>query len=436
MSKLTLLLLSSIALLVIGGVSVAVGSTLLQTKSDSYYYIGEWKRSEDINKPGFIYWEPSQPNKQWIDLRSLGQAASQSPVGTVTCCLIAVSNTEIIDPQWILLGTSPDDLLPSGLARIETKLGLIPNSLTSTTVGDLMYELLVDTASPTQLRYPILPNKNQVFTLELDGKRMFNKPVDYQGTGWQKVRQTIQIEYTKLRTESLKNGDQLYLKWLEVQARIYRVPYTEFLGSNPDEGTVKPSTTISDDFDCSDADSPDCDLDWTELTGDWDIVSNELRYTGAGFADIRAESDLSSSDMISEFDCVALPLNKWCGVTARESSSTNTYYLAFNENQTNGIRMYYVISGSFTLIATQGGNNCAGDPCATQKVGIGVEGSTITGYIDDVDVVNTTNSTITSGLRCGLWGYDSEAHFDNFNCYDLGGGGSARRRLITGDDAS
>ena len=59
------------------------------------------------------------------------------------------------------------------------------------------------------------------------------------------------------------------------QAAKYRVSYKEFLGSQPDEGTIKPQTTQSENWNCSAADELDCVLQWTETLNDIDIFQSK-----------------------------------------------------------------------------------------------------------------------------------------------------------------
>ena len=117
-------------------------------------------------------------------------------------------------------------------------------------------------------------------------------------------------------------------RWRPLQANR-RGTNRILLGELVFEAPVAVGTTITETWNSADSDSPDADLDWTELRStDWDIVSNEITLkTTWTDSMLRAESDLASADHYAQARCEgnAQATTYW-GMAVRFLSSAVTAY--------------------------------------------------------------------------------------------------------------
>ena len=188
------------------------------------------------------------------------------------------------------------------------------------------------------------------------------------------------------------------------------------------QSVIAGGTTITEDWNCADADSPDCDLDWTEVSGDWDIVSNAIQLvSGAGNLFLRAESDLASDDHYAQVVFVTGPGTTNYGPVCRFAAAATTAYLGIH--RTAPWETFRVVTGSFTQIAT-GATPARADG---QTLKIQADGSSIQMFVNGSSVVGpSTDTNITGNTRCGLMGNTSSGaeNFDNFEAADLAAGGA------------
>jgi hypothetical protein len=172
-------------------------------------------------------------------------------------------------------------------------------------------------------------------------------------------------------------------------------------------------TSFSDNF--NRADSTDLGANWVEVSGDWSIVSNQLSPGAAGGTIIlRAAGAMAGNDHYVQVT-IAATTTASQGVWARGNSNISNGYLWRN----NGTSwdLFSVVGGSFTNIGTYSAAAAPGDVAKLQ-----VQGSTITGYVNGVSRVSTTNTAVTTGTSVGVRSDStSGVRYDDFSAADLAG---------------
>ncbi|MEV6105717.1 hypothetical protein AB0M28_13515 [Streptomyces sp. NPDC051940] len=150
--------------------------------------------------------------------------------------------------------------------------------------------------------------------------------------------------------------------------------------------------TFSDDF--NRADSSNLGAGWVEVSGDWSIASNRLHPgTATGTVIARAATAMDTSDHSAQAT-IAVAAVASQGVWCRGDASLTTGYLWRNDGSTWNL---FAVSGGFTSIGSFAGGAVSGDVMKVQAVG-----STIKGFVNGVERVSVTNTTVTSGTSCGL----------------------------------
>jgi hypothetical protein len=165
----------------------------------------------------------------------------------------------------------------------------------------------------------------------------------------------------------------------------------------------KPRTSYSESFNKSDSDTLGPDLTWTEVTGDVDVVSNRASTSTVGFAEARAEHDVSSADHYGQVQVYQTSTsgvdNHLAAPCARFSSAARTFYsFAWFYS---GLYLYKTVSGTYTIIGS------AVETPATLPATWRVDcsGSTIRGLQNGTQKVSVTDTAITGNTRGGIWAY-------------------------------
>lgn len=163
--------------------------------------------------------------------------------------------------------------------------------------------------------------------------------------------------------------------------------------------------TVTESFNQADSTTLGPDLTWTETGGNLQTVSNEVQPVNAANTQeptelARADSDLDGADHYAEAVCSATAGsgNRVAGVCVRYASAADSCYWA-GINSDKGIRIFRRVTGTNTQIAEDAGVDYSG---ADHTIRLEVEGTALTMYIDDVEVLSATDSTLTSGVRCGI----------------------------------
>lgn len=406
-------------LVALASATTIVATTQAQTNNSPSYYLVPWEWHTETSPTGteHSYWKAKYFVEGAVfDLRSTTQKSV--PGGPEQCCAIIVSNIDAPDAIQLSNGLAGQAL---NVDRVEELLKL--PDLDSKTFPELAYKIIVENSDPTGIERwkPVKFNEKGLLTANIGKYRMFTVRAKRGTVGYDKVIEVYQRDYDRIEDVQLRRKVAGYWE-IEFGYDIRRE-------NQKSDGIEKPSTTITDDFNCANSDNPDCDLDWTEVTSDWDIASNQLTIGINGTATVRAESDLSSDDQRAEIDCSNLGNFQWCGIAIRFDSSADTmYYYAF-KNQNSSNQLYERVAGTDTNLTADLDEYCS-TSCADRRLFIEMEGSDIIAGYDNITKTSVSDGTITGNTRCGVFGLHSAPNYDNFMCEDLGAEPPADRRIF------
>jgi hypothetical protein len=189
----------------------------------------------------------------------------------------------------------------------------------------------------------------------------------------------------------------------------------------------RPRTSFTESFDKADSDTLGPDLTWSEVTGDLDVASNRCSTSTIGFAEVRAQHDVSSADHYGQIVIHQTSTsggdNHLAAPCARFASAARTFYsFAWFYN---GLFLYKTVAGAYTIISSVSETPAALP--ATWKVDC--SGSTIRGLQNGTQKASVTDTAITGNTRGGIWAYRAsgvQITIDDFRVDDgLGGGGGS-----------
>lgn len=186
--------------------------------------------------------------------------------------------------------------------------------------------------------------------------------------------------------------------------------------------------SFTESFNTADSDILGPDNTWTEVSGDWDIVSNEaeLQTTGAN-STARCETTLDSNNH-SVTATMGDIGDTNCGVVLRFSSSAETGYIVYWVISTTRLVVGKVVAGTFSEIGDSG----VISPGAITTIKGEVIGTTIRGYINGTLYVTQTNSDITTGSLVGIYGQASSSPLPAFDSISASVAGSGVMKLVGG----
>nr|WP_119589197.1 hypothetical protein [Streptomyces scabiei] len=172
--------------------------------------------------------------------------------------------------------------------------------------------------------------------------------------------------------------------------------------------------SFSDDFDRGN--TSDLGAGWVEVSGDWSIVSAQLSPGAAGGTIIlRAAGTMDSSDHSAQVT-IAATVAASQGVWCRGNSNISSGYLWRNDG--SEWALFSVVGGSFTVIGTYTAAAAPGDVAKVQAVG-----STIKGYVNGIERVSVTDTSVTTGTSVGIRSESAGAlRFDDFAAADVTAG--------------
>lgn len=405
------------------------------------YYLTQWVDGGEMS----TWTAPFQEYRVGtLDMRSETEAASDIVAGWA----FFAYNQKVPLPDSQYLGNDLDAALtPQQKAHIRSTLKT--KALKFDNLRDILYEILTEKADPTgkDKVKPLMPNRNMELEIYFGTKKKIKKSklIPFVSKEWDLVLQTMQEDYRRmLKTEPWHE----IAKQLDYWEDKFGVHYTTFI---PDDSiqiaSLPHATTITDDFDCANSASPDCDLSYTELsTGYFEIDSNELEI--AKFCcfnshnTIRADTDLSGDDHYAQIDATsgnsitAQSVPNWYGTIVRKDSSTTmTFYQGRyrhrSDANTDTYHIYEWTSGTDTDIHSD--TTGATTPSYPFTIKTEVDGSTIKFYVNGVEELSTTDTSITSNTRTGVWGYKQHSsnriNLDDFEAADLGA--ATTRRIFT-----
>lgn len=380
-----------------------------------------------VTADGASYWQSPVGSVGFVDLRGLpacGEAGT-SANRQVAFCWWPASGVKI-PASHAVLNASAGDLreinATAGMrSAFGSKTGYTPSATLSKLV-DLLADIFTNGSVPDatgtvptlESDTIYLPDHSPVWTApkdwrSLNGFRNWN--TKYDDRQQRKVMQWIAEEESGLLPPgiAMKALGALLIKhgaagsgrgkgrtWSESEWQRF-VPANQRAKVRAMGGPKTPSTTISDNFNRADG---AVGANWTGDTGNYSIVSNQLRVAnGVSTSHLYHISPLSSSDMqtqvthISNLSGVSL----FAGPTTRHSSTATTYYLF------NGADRYRQllkrVSGTYTLLT--GGYGVEGIDDGDIAL-FSVAGSSLVGRRNGTIVSEITDSAISGTLYAGM----------------------------------
>lgn len=178
--------------------------------------------------------------------------------------------------------------------------------------------------------------------------------------------------------------------------------------------TLAYAASITEDFNCANhATVLTCDLTWTNVTGTWQISSNQALRTLTGTARIRADSAMATDDF--EVSATLVDLTNTgagtglCSVMGRKDSGATTTNYAFGANNDNGVSGYQidkVVAGVRTTLDTD-----TQDQVDNDLVKLRMNGSSISGLVNGVEIAMVTDTDITANTYGGFYATSAATTF-------------------------
>ena len=387
-----------------------------------FYYLARWEWFIDSNPlAGSVdtYWRaPGGDFLGLLDFRSLPQMSQAGGDAEGYGFFVYDSPRDICTLgckyEGSPLATDIDAPLIAGKLSLETSLGLSSGSLEKTTLRDVLVELITEEADITGLDkwLPIMPKSDGTVELLLGGHSVIYSDVfSPESHPW--VFQLLYEQWKQERTavEVGRAPPGAHLKTLTVYSEKYHLTPAEILDiwGEPFVQALPHDTTITEDWNCSNSDSPDCDLDWTELTIDYDIgaTANKLEDTGSLLFNgaLRAETTLSTDDHFSQADVQFEHNNaEHGGLATRFAAAAETFYRgtghhAFSAGAGGDDYIYKVVAGARSKLAEQG-HSYATSP-VTVTMNMESDGSSHT-FDSDGTILNVSDGSIPTNKFVGL----------------------------------
>lgn len=171
--------------------------------------------------------------------------------------------------------------------------------------------------------------------------------------------------------------------------------------------------------------SLDASLNWVEREGDWSVIDNQVKLITANGIDVAKydNTNLNSADYYVQVD-ILLPSSTTSGeiygIIARQldySTSDSDGYILYIWPFLNQVRLYKKISGVITLL---GSSNITLDINTKYNLKIKIEGSNIKAYIDNILLVEVTDTSITAKGSGGLYNHNVAVITQIYDNYEQG----------------
>lgn len=392
------------------------------------YWLGPWVWGPLYPGGNSNGWKQPAGAVACLDLRSEAQCA-----GTVTPSgfgLFVTPNATDLGADYENLGTDPlATWTQQALNRWQSVLSL-PATIAANNLREVVWETLTIQSDPTGVdrARPLVPTAGTPdYELWLAGVLVKRKRFDLSDPEATPLIDQLKRIYRKLRQDSL-DGISLpdhYRKVLGHWVRKYRINYRNFQPADlPDEPDVEPTTTITDDFNRADGTTIGNQLTWTEYA-DYKTASNRVKLNADNYNfGARADSDLSSTDHYSQvngynFGDIGGGWETQSGCMTRCGSASSNGYIA-HMNKYAGYQCQFskVVSGTYTDIT-----NVSDSPASGDTLKMSANGSLNVVARNGTTKITQTDTSITTGTRCGIWVYSYAAglaaEVDNFEAADL-----------------
>lgn len=166
---------------------------------------------------------------------------------------------------------------------------------------------------------------------------------------------------------------------------------------------------------------------FTEVTGDWQTVSNQLKLLSVGTTSrLRFESDTGATDMYAQLTIPDLILTSdvFVAVCARFDAASSSFYY-FGRGKNAGFASgYYTLGKSESGVTTVLVAATSFAHSSGETIKITCQGSVIKGFVGGTVKATVTDTSIVVGTRGGVRGYRDVAGddftVDNLEAGDLG----------------
>ncbi|AEI44070.1 family 16 glycoside hydrolase [Paenibacillus mucilaginosus] len=153
---------------------------------------------------------------------------------------------------------------------------------------------------------------------------------------------------------------------------------------------------------------------WTHLSGTWSIDSDELtkvmKQTGAGIGEARgamSPADVNVTVAVKAHDTGAQAST---GLIARATPDFGSYYTLRINYELNKIQLYKKVNGTWTRL---GEADLFANPGTWYVLRLELKGSSLKGYVNGVEKVNVTDSSLSGEGHVGLRTYNQTSVFDS-----------------------
>ena len=352
-----------------------------------------------------------------VDLRTIEQQSSPG----VSMGVGFFATQQDLSPAYTLLGQGDcRELASTPMMRdiFAARVGYRPNGQT---LCDLLWDVLTQGSDPTGMSQPrpMMPMPGGMLELHLGGHSLVKSaPFRWGDAPTAKIQELLRLEFR----QHFDDADQgrippgHHRRVLDYWCEKYRLQgkdeWKQFVPTDLHKhvpGRLKHATTISDEFTAANGtilySHSGGGFTWTEvrvLADDPTIVSNQLQANGSTFHFARAESDLSSDDMLTEcIDCNfgSTSVSNSAGAIARIDgnlfAAVNMYNFRHQGNNSYVLQKY--VAGTVTNLAT--GSVAT---TANERIGCSANGSTVDGQVNSAVQASVTDTSVVGFTRSGL----------------------------------
>ncbi len=215
-------------------------------------------------------------------------------------------------------------------------------------------------------------------------------------------------------------------RWHEVYADSAQGRFhIEMSFSLEDDGVALPSELIDEDvFTRADA---DLGAEWTDVAGDWEVVSNKAALqdaTANAHSRFVGTTPLPASLRLQVTVTTATDME--AGILFRWQDSTN-YWTArlVEESSVQYVRLIVTVAGSETLIGQIRGADCPGWTAGGDvELAVDTNGDLIQVQVDGLETIRVRDATLQNETDHGLFSdNDQNTRFDCFRVHQSGGTG-------------
>lgn len=392
-----------------------------------YYYLGPYQWIDNS-------WQAPVGAVASIDLRNLtqmGTAIVQNGVGFF-------ATTDKLDAEYGLLGQG--DL--RDIHSTETMKSMWNSLLSYTPNGDKLVDLLYDhltlgsDPSGQDASKTLMPTRGNL-TVHLQGHSPVKSTQFRIGHSPESNRiiSVLQNDYREVRDLALDNLNNMpvnqHKKLLDFLSHQYNIKNPEdiFIPKDlPKELPEPHNTLISENFNGTDNAAVGKQLTWVE-GGDgsfWDNFNSHARILDPAAGGDLNERAIYANSALSGVDqkCTVLHavhsrvVTSEGGPVCRRSNSAVTYYILQMLFNNDLMSLGKVIAGVGSAV----GSSVAITPSSPDTTRLEVIGSNLEGFLNDTSELIVTDTSISGGLYCGLYGYHGVAddlEFDNWSAEDI-----------------